>query len=221
MTIKKNYHRLLQKIKLSCQHTQRQKNSLQLLAVSKKRTYQEIEALYQLGQRNFAESYLQEAIKKQHNLNHLTDIQWHFIGPIQSNKIKTIATRFDWVHSVAKQSTAHELNKHCSQQPQPINICIQVNISAETQKQGVHPSEIESLLTHCQSMSHLRVRGLMAIPAPTDTTAFEKMEKLYQKFQQPFALDTLSLGMSNDFESAIAHGSTIVRIGRALFEEPI
>lgn len=195
-------------------------NSVKLLAVSKTKPAQAIVSAYQAGQRHFGENYVQEALQKQQELGAF-DITWHFIGPIQSNKTKVLAAHFDWVHSVDSLKIAQRLS---SQRPDfllPLNICVQVNISDETSKSGVPLDELPDLIAQISELPNLVLRGVMAIPAPQMDFALQR--EPYQKLVsavnalQNKSLDTFSFGMSDDLEAAIAEGSTLVRIGTALF----
>ncbi len=203
-------------------------NCVTLLAVSKTKPVSAIEQAYRVGQRDFGENYLQEAIEKITALSHLPDICWHFIGPIQSNKTKQIAQHFNWVHSVDRAKIAHRLNEHLSNQIQQhncqdtsLNICLQVNISEEPSKSGIMVDEVFSLAEVVDNCDKLKLRGLMAIPEKNSGVAsYEKMQHLFKKLQAQYpTVDTLSMGMSNDLEIAIAYGSTMVRIGTAIFGE--
>jgi pyridoxal phosphate enzyme (YggS family) len=198
-------------------------NPVTLLAVSKHHSLEKIHALYELGQRDFGESYLQEALTKI-NASTDSDIIWHFIGPIQSNKTKDIAQNFQWVHSVDRLKIARRLSAQYPDKALPLNICLQINISQETQKSGFSRSEIFSIIEEIIDLPHLAIRGLMAIPKPTDNVtqqkkAFHELNELMQQLNKQFKLnmDTLSMGMSNDLESAIIEGATIIRVGTALF----
>jgi pyridoxal phosphate enzyme (YggS family) len=196
--------------------------SVALLAVSKTRSTDEIRACASLGQRSFGENYLQEALGKITALAELP-IEWHFIGPIQSNKCRDIATHFDWVHSVDRLKIARLLNDHRPAGHAPLNICVQVNVSGESSKSGCTPDELPALASAVAALPHLRLRGLMTIPAPA--ASFEEQSQPLHRLREAFellrqrglALDTLSMGMSDDLEAAIAEGSTLVRIGTALF----
>ncbi|MDM1708532.1 YggS family pyridoxal phosphate-dependent enzyme [Thiopseudomonas alkaliphila] len=195
----------------------------QLLAVSKHHSTQAIAELYHLGQRAFAESYLQEALLKQQALSDLP-IEWHFIGPIQSNKAKQIAQHFSWVHSVDRLKVAQRLSEACVASGRTLNICLQVNISREPSKSGCLPEELPALASAVQALPQLQLRGLMAIPQPTEEVAeqranFAKVAALQVQLSQLLLrpLDTLSMGMSNDLEAAVAEGASYVRIGTALF----
>ncbi len=193
-----------------------------LLAVSKHHSLDKIQALYDLGQRDFGESYLQEAMEKI-NQSPYSDIIWHFIGPIQSNKTKDIAQHFQWVHSVDRIKIARRLSSQNSG-TSPLNICLQINISQEPQKSGFSHNEIFAVMEEIIKLPNLAIRGLMTIPAPSNDftrqkVAFRQLRELMQQLNQQFELnmDTLSMGMSNDLEAAITEGATIVRIGTALF----
>lgn len=195
---------------------------VQLIAVSKTRPANELRNAAAAGIKDFGENYLQEALEKQQALDDLRLI-WHFIGPIQSNKTADIAAHFDWVHSVDRLKIARRLNDQRPAELPHLNICIQVNISNETTKSGISLSELPELAAQLTQLPRLKLRGLMAIPAPTQDEAqlradFARLRiALEQLNQQGFTLDTLSMGMSDDLECAIAEGSTMVRIGTAIF----
>jgi len=200
----------------------RDSQDAKLLAVSKTKPAQDLREAYVAGQRKFGENYLQEALDKQQQLQDL-DIEWHFIGPIQSNKTRAIAENFDWVHSVDRLKVAQRLNDQRPAHLPPVNICLQINIDAEPSKSGISLAELPELLESLQALPHISVRGLMAIPAPrADTMAQQQalapLANALQKLQRHYpSLDTLSMGMSNDLEAAIAAGSTMVRIGTDIF----
>lgn len=193
-----------------------------LLAVTKTRTANEILAAIECGQREFGESYLQEAMEK---INLIRDpgITWHFIGPVQSNKTRAIAENFSWVHSVDRIKIARRLNEMRPAGQPPLNICIQLNISGEATKTGIHPSGLREFAAAVREMEHLRLRGLMTMPELFDN--FERQRRPFQELHDYFLmlndddcqLDTLSMGTTYDMEAAIAEGSTIVRIGTAIF----
>lgn len=201
---------------------QRSSNSVSLLAVSKKQPLEKILAAIAAGQTCFGESYLQEGLAK---ITALADkkIEWHFIGPIQSNKTKKIAEFFSWVHSVDNLRIAQRLNDQRPPWLPPLNICIEINISGEQTKSGIAPEASAAIIERCLRLPRLTVRGLMTIPAPKPSfveqrAEFHKMSVLYHTLREKgFMLETLSMGMSDDFEAAIAEGSTIVRIGTAIF----
>ena len=200
----------------------RQPGSVLLLAVSKTKPAEDIAAAYQSGQRHFGENYLQEALRKQQELG-AYDITWHFIGPIQSNKTRPLATHFDWVHSVDSLKIARRLSEQRPAHLPPLNICLQVNISDEQSKSGIALAELPQLYEQIAKLPNLKLRGVMAIPAPQDD--FEQQRQPYKALYQAVAelkrpeLDTFSFGMTGDLKAAIAEGSTIVRIGTALFGE--
>ncbi|MDD5462555.1 MAG: YggS family pyridoxal phosphate-dependent enzyme [Methylococcales bacterium] len=191
-----------------------------LLAVSKAKPAEEIASAYQWGQRHFGENYCQEALKKQQELGAF-DITWHFIGPIQSNKTRAIAAHFDWAHSVDSLKIARRLSEQRPCELPPLNICLQINISGEQSKSGINLDELPHLCKLVAELPNIRLRGVMAIPAPE--TAFEEQRQPYKELYQAVAklgdpnLDTFSFGMSGDLNAAIAEKATIVRIGTALF----
>jgi len=202
----------------------RQPVSIALLAVSKTFGPDAIRAAYAAGQRAFGESYTQEALAKIAALSDL-DLEWHFIGPLQSNKTKPIAEHFAWVHGVDRAKIAQRLSEQRPPDLPPLNICLQVNVSGETSKSGVAPAEITALARAVAELPRIKLRGLMAIPAPTEDetqqrAAFRRVRELFEQLNaQGFALDTLSIGMSSDLEAAIQEGATIVRVGSAIFGE--
>lgn len=207
----------------------RANNSVKLLAVSKAHPASSIVEAYNAGQRCFGENYLQECLEKQSQLSALgiRDIEWHFIGPIQSNKTQAIAQNFAWVHGVDRLKIAQRLNDARAPIGTPLNICIQVNISGEESKSGVPQNEVESLACAIVQLPHLKLRGLMTIPAPSQyaeeqRAQFHAMQLLFNQLKANLAysaaeLDTLSMGMSDDYRMAIAEGATIVRVGSAIF----
>lgn len=204
----------------------RDPSSVRLLAVSKTVPAAAIEEAYAAGQRSFGENYVQEALDKKTALDGSgisSRIEWHLIGPLQSNKTRAAAQCFDWVHTIEREKVARRLSEARDPQASPLNILIQVNISGESTKSGVPPAEVASLARLVTQLPHLRLRGLMAIPEPTQDTAlqagrFRAVRELFDSLNgQGFAMDTLSMGMSQDLESAVAHGSTMVRVGTAIF----
>lgn len=194
--------------------------SVQLLAVGKTRPAADIAALYALGQRHFAENYLQEAMAKQSCLG-AYNITWHFIGPIQSNKTRAIAENFAWVHSVDRLKIAQRLSEQRPSCLPPLNICLQVNISQEPSKSGVELTELAERVAELRSLPNLRLRGVMAIPEPE--TVYHRQRQPYQRLYQAVQalglpeLECFSYGMSGDLKAAIMEGATMVRIGTALF----
>lgn len=219
--IKDNITMLEVQISQACKKANRSINDVSLLAVSKTKPIAMIEQAYQAGQRAFGESYIQEAVEKIAQLTHLPDICWHFIGPIQSNKTKQIATNFSWVHSLDRIKIAKRLNEHRYGQDTPLNVCLQVNISNEDSKSGVTTNELPELIQYVASCENLQLRGLMAIPQKNATAdTFNKMFQLFNELKNRYPqVDTLSMGMSNDMQQAIAAGSTMVRVGSAIFGE--
>jgi pyridoxal phosphate enzyme (YggS family) len=198
-------------------------NGVALVAVSKRQSTDAIQTLYNYGQHDFAENYLQEGVAKIQALSALPDITWHFIGQIQSNKTRRIAQYFNWVQSVDRLSIAQRLNQHCLELNKTLNICIAVNMDQEPQKSGVLPDEVAALLAAVSALPALHCRGLMVIPRARQTAneqraIFMKVRALYDALkQQGFLLDTLSMGMSQDYQVAIEAGSTMVRLGTKLF----
>ncbi|HET6725292.1 MAG TPA: YggS family pyridoxal phosphate-dependent enzyme [Gammaproteobacteria bacterium] len=198
--------------------------SVAVLAVGKTKPPEAIRAAAAAGQVDFGENYLQEALAKMDALADL-DMRWHFIGAIQSNKTRPIAERFDWVHTVDREKIARRLNDQRPDALLPLNVCIEVNVSGESQKAGVSLDELHALAEAIAALPRLKLRGLMALPAPSDE--FEAQRASFARLADAFKrlrasghdLDTLSMGMSGDFEAAIAEGATIVRIGTAIFGE--
>ncbi|MDD0966933.1 MULTISPECIES: YggS family pyridoxal phosphate-dependent enzyme [Pseudomonas] len=218
-TIADNIQLVSSRIKAAVKAAGRDENSVQLLAVSKTKPAQALREAYAAGLRDFGENYLQEALSKQLELADLPLI-WHFIGPIQSNKTRSIAEHFAWVHSVDRLKIAQRLSEQRPADLPPLNICIQVNVSGEASKSGCTPQDLPALAQAIIALPRLKLRGLMAIPEPTENraeqdAAFAAVQKLQASLDLP--LDTLSMGMSHDLESAIAQGATWVRIGTALF----
>lgn len=192
-----------------------------LLAVSKTKPADMIEQLYSAGHKDFGENYLQEALQKQEQLAHC-HICWHFIGNIQRNKTKDIANHFSWVHTVDRDIIAERLSNQRDASLPALNVCIQVNIDDEDSKSGCSIGEVMPLVTKTQKYDNIQVRGLMVIPSKDNTDAFERTRQLFDNIKQqinPPHWDTLSMGMSNDFEQAIGQGATIIRVGSAIFGE--
>jgi pyridoxal phosphate enzyme (YggS family) len=200
----------------------RPSRSVHLLAVSKTKPASDLEVLARLGQKSFGENYVQEAVDKIHALSEF-DIEWHYIGHIQSNKTKIIASEFDWVHTVDREKIASRLNE--ARTGEPLNILIQVNVDLAETKSGVAPNDLKHLAEAIWALPNLRLRGLMSIPDPVSDEdlkrAHQKLKSLFDELKQshpaPEIFDTLSMGMTNDLELAVAEGSTMVRIGTALF----
>lgn len=193
-----------------------------LVAVSKAQDVPEIRTAFMAGQRVFGENYLQEALQKQESLQDL-QMEWHFIGPIQSNKTQAIANHFDWVQTVDRLKIAQRLNDARPENLPPLQVCIQVNVGGEESKSGIALHEVAELAQSITRLPRLRLRGLMTIPRPTENTVelrqqFKAMRACFDALNaQGYALDTLSMGMSDDYEIAIEEGATMVRVGSALF----
>ena len=222
-TIADNISQVAARIRSAEQAAQRAANSVQLLAVSKTKPAAAVREAHAAGVRDFGENYLQEALGKQRELTDLP-LCWHFIGPIQSNKTRDIAQNFAWVHSVDRLKIAQRLSEQRPAELPALNICIQVNVSGEASKSGCTPADLPALAAAISALPHLTLRGLMAIPEPTDDraeqdAAFAAVRELSNSLQDSLnlPLDTLSMGMSHDLESAVAQGATWVRIGTALF----
>lgn len=194
-----------------------------LLAVSKTHPFQAIRDAYQVGQRAFGENYAREAATKKAELADLDDIEWHFIGPIQSNKTRLIADTFDWVQTVDREKIARRLSEQRDAALAPLNICLQVNISHEDNKSGVAAEDVMALAKQVHSLPRLTLRGLMCIGSATDDIAvqqaeFTTMQQLFNQLKQDYAtVDTLSMGMSGDWQLAIKSGATMIRLGTAIF----
>lgn len=200
----------------------REPNSIKILAVSKKQSIEKIQEAIAAGQQSFGENYLQEALPKIATLSN-QNIEWHFIGPIQSNKTKKIAENFNWVHSVDSLRIANRLNDQRPAHLPPLNICLEVNISHASTKSGIHSDEVLELAKQCLLLPHLSLRGLMTIPEPKPNlieqrAELHKLTSLYDLLRENgLNIDTLSMGMSDDMEAAIAEGATMLRIGTAIF----
>jgi len=220
--IEDNLARVRERIRCAELAHGRVSGSVQLLAVSKTQPAAALHAAVAAGQTRFGESYVQEALDKIGELKGL-GIEWHFIGPIQSNKTKAIAGHFDWVHSIDRLKTARRLSEQRPEALAPLNVCLQVNVSGESSKSGVAIADLEPLADAVVALPRLRLRGLMAIPAPCSD--FDRQREPFRRLRRAFdelrrrepALDTLSMGMSADMEAAIAEGATMVRIGTAIF----
>jgi pyridoxal phosphate enzyme (YggS family) len=231
-TLTDRYTDIRQQIRNACLAAGRPGDACHLLAVSKTRGADEIRALAALGQRDFGENYVQEALAKMAQLEGLA-LAWHLIGPLQSNKTREVAERFDWVHSLDREKIARRLDEQRPAGMAPLNVCIQVNIDDEDSKSGVAPEGVPALAAVVMAMPRLRLRGLMTIPRPGQHggsgNAYARLATTLQELvatipglagspgAAPAAPDTLSMGMSDDFTLAIAQGATWVRIGTALF----
>ncbi len=221
-TICKNLEDIISRIRRAEQKYNHPSGSVKLLAVSKHHPIEALDTAYACGQITFGENYVQEMQAK---VDASTEkaLNWHFIGPIQSNKTKHIAAIADWVHSIDRLKIAQRLNNQKPAERAAISICLQVNISGETSKSGVNPDDLLPLAEEIRNLEGLKLRGLMAIPAPENNVdkqraTFAKVRYLYEDLnRQGFELDTLSMGMTNDMEAAIAEGANLVRIGTAIF----
>jgi pyridoxal phosphate enzyme (YggS family) len=217
-----NIANVLQQVSSAAEKYQRSPSEVRVMAVSKTQPPEALRAAAEAGMRDFGENYLQEALEKIESCADL-GLCWHFIGPIQSNKTRPIANSFDWVHSVDREKILRRLSEQRDPTLPPLNICLQVNISAESSKSGAAPAELPGLLALADTLPGLRLRGLMAIPAPADSFAEQKkscdaLAELFARARVDYPqMDTLSVGMSADMEAAIAAGSNLLRIGTAIF----
>ena len=226
MNIQQNVLRIQHRIEAACQQAGRASNTVRLLAVSKTKSVAEISTAFEAGQSAFGENYVQEGVDKiQYFQAQGIQLEWHFIGPLQSNKTRLVAEHFDWMQTLERVKIADRLNEQRPADKAPLNVLIQINISDEETKSGISPHEMLNLAKHIENLPHLRLRGLMAIPSPTENiaeqeSAFKKMAALFEQLKQAFPaqpIDTLSMGMTDDMPSAIKCGSTMVRIGKAIF----
>ncbi|RJG40026.1 YggS family pyridoxal phosphate-dependent enzyme [Motilimonas pumila] len=214
-------------ITLAASQAEREHDQIKLLAVSKTKPAADVKAAYQAGQRQFGENYVQEGVDKILALASDPDIiepvEWHFIGPLQSNKTRLVAEHFDWVQSIDRDKIAQRLNDQRPAELPPLNVCLQVNISGEATKSGTTLSQVVDLASQVNTLPRLKLRGIMAIPAKTsDQTAlnnsFQQLHQLYLQLQRNYpSMDTLSMGMTGDMQAAILAGSTMVRVGTAIF----
>lgn len=217
-----NLQAVLQRIERAAAAAGRNANSVRLLAVSKTWPAACVEEAFRAGQQAFGENQEQEAVCKIAALSHLP-IEWHFIGPVQSNKTRPIAEQFSWVHSIERERVARRLSEQRPEALGPLMVCVQVNVSGEASKSGVPPAAAASLARFVAGLPRLRLRGLMTIPAPSDDPAvqrrqFRRLHDLYVELASGgLAIDTLSMGMSDDLEAAVMEGATLVRIGTAIF----
>lgn len=221
MSISQNLAQIQQQIEsLSAQF---QRENVRLLAVSKTKPVSAIEEAIQAGQKAFGENYVQEGVEKIAYFNQQADLEWHFIGPLQSNKTKLVAAHFDWIQTVDRLKIAQRLSEQRPAGKAPLNVLIQINISDEASKSGIAPEEMLPLAKEIALLPNLKLRGLMAIPKPEhepaqQKIALSKMQQLFNRLQTEFeGIDTLSMGMSDDMAAAIECGSTMVRIGTAVF----
>lgn len=209
------------RITAACVAAGRPADAVHLLAVSKTFPGSAVREAFAAGARAFGENYVQEGLAKVDELIDLRgQIEWHLIGPLQSNKTRPVAEQFDWVHSVDRLKVAQRLSEQRPAGLPPLNICLQVNISAEASKSGLLPGEVAALAREVAALPRLKLRGLMAIPEPGPgaLAQHQAMARLFAALQaEGLALDTLSLGMSADLEDAVAAGSTMVRVGTAIF----
>lgn len=225
-TVQANLRAVNERITKAARAAQRDPGAIRLLAVSKTFPPDAVLAAYRAGQRAFGENYVQEAVDKIERLGAWRSaLEWHFIGPIQSNKTRALAEHFDWVQSVDRLKVAQRLSEQRPPAAPPLNVLLQVNISGEASKSGVAPADVESLAREVAGLPQLRLRGLMAIPEPESDAEWQRaplaaMSRLFEQLRTAgLALDTLSMGMSADLESAVLEGSTMVRIGTAIFGE--
>ncbi|MGB3725387.1 MAG: YggS family pyridoxal phosphate-dependent enzyme [Glaciecola sp.] len=215
--------KIQQQITLAAKEANRAPNDIQLLAVSKTKPVSDIITAYNSGQRHFGENYVQEAVDKITELSHLSDICWHFIGPLQSNKSKFVAEHFAWMHSLDRIKIAKRLNEQRSVHQALLQVCVQVNIDDESSKAGIAPEEVLDFVGELQKMERLTCRGLMTIPKAGVTPeqraqSFNKMQDLLGECATKFDnIDTLSMGMSDDMKIAIQYGATMVRVGTGIF----
>jgi hypothetical protein len=216
---------VLERIEKACDRFGRARDSLTLVAVSKTQPAEAIREAHDAGQLHFGENYVQEGIAKIDAFGGSKELVWHFIGPIQSNKTRTISQNFQWVHTIDREKVALRLSDQRERYLPPLCVCLEVNISGETSKSGVAPSELPALAESVAALPGLHLRGLMAIPEPTSDEVlsrrrFEQLRELRDSLNQlGHKMDTLSMGMTADMEAAIAEGATLVRIGTAIFGE--
>ena len=223
MSISQNLATISQQIQQYSQQANRPNNEVRLLAVSKTKPVTDIEQAILAGQLAFGENYVQEAVEKIQFFANRPELEWHFIGALQSNKTRVVAEHFDWVQTIDRLKIAQRLSEQRPATLAPLNVLIQINISDEDSKAGIQPDEMFDLATQVSQLPNLTLRGLMAIPKPEDTPdqqriALAKMQTLFEELKAHFPnIDTLSMGMSDDMPVAIECGSTMVRIGTAIF----
>jgi len=225
-TITNRLQAVHQRLTNACTRAGRSADSVTLLAVSKTQPAEAVRAAHAAGQRAFGENYVQEGLAKIEALADLRpELEWHLIGPLQSNKTRVVAEAFDWVHSIDRLKIAQRLSEQRPAWAAPLQVCLQVNVSGEDSKSGVAPAELPALAQAVTALPRLRLRGLMAIPEPAGDEAAQRQphralrELLEALRQQGLALDTLSMGMSADLEAAVLEGATLVRVGTAIFGE--
>ncbi|EUD06769.1 YggS family pyridoxal phosphate-dependent enzyme [Providencia alcalifaciens] len=223
MTIQKNLSDVTERIRLAATECHRSPQDITLLAVSKTKPCEAIMEAIEAGQRQFGENYVQEGVEKIQYFSERNDLVWHFIGPLQSNKSRLVAEHFDWFHTLDRAKIAQRLNEQRPQDKAPLNVLIQINISDENSKSGITLEEVNELAAQVAQLPNLVLRGLMTIPAPeTDyehqCAAFRQMEYAFEQLKASYStVDTLSMGMTDDMRAAIHCGSTLVRIGTAIF----
>lgn len=223
-TISSNLQAVLARVDRAAREHGRASGAVRLLAVSKTWPAADVREAALAGQRAFGENYVQEGVAKVAGLADL-GLEWHFIGPLQSNKTRVVAEHFDWVHSIDRLKIAERLAEQRPAALPPLSVCLQVNVSGEATKSGVAPDAVEDLARRVAALPGLRLRGLMAIPAPAADFAaqrlpFRRLREIYEQLRAGgLPLDTLSMGMSHDLEAAIAEGATLVRVGTAIFGE--
>lgn len=220
MSVTESFAAVRRRIEAACAAAGRPPGDVSLLAVSKAFGAEAVREARAAGQRDFGESYVQEALPKIAALRG-TGVRWHFIGPVQSNKTADVARHFDWVHGIDREKVARRLSAQRDPALPPLQVCVQVNISGEATKSGVAPADAAALCRAVAVLPRLKLRGLMAIPAPLkegDSPPYRRLRELYEALRREgLELDTLSAGMSDDLEAAIAEGATLVRVGTALF----
>jgi PLP dependent protein len=223
-TISENIQQLRARMALACEQASRPVHSVTLLVVTKTFPAEDVRAAFEAGETRFGENYVQEGVDKIAALADLrSQVQWHMIGPLQSNKTRVVAEQFDWVHSVDRLKIAQRLSDQRPEHLPPLQICLQVNISGEASKSGLTPAEVPDVARAVVALPRLQLRGLMAIPEPAQTLEEQRQPHralaglMQQLLAEGLALDTLSMGMSADLEAAIQEGSTMVRVGSAIF----
>jgi pyridoxal phosphate enzyme (YggS family) len=220
-----NLHKVIERIISAAKEAGRHPDEIALIAVSKTQPAEALARAYAAGQRRFGENYVQEALEKRAALSHLQEVEWHFIGPIQSNKTRALAENFDWVHTIDREKIARRLNEQRPLQLPPVNVCLQINLDGEDTKSGTSLDQLQELALAVNQLPRLRLRGLMTIPAPR--TRIEEQRQTFARLRLALEslkshpelnhLDTLSMGMSGDLEAAVAEGATLVRVGTDVF----